>query len=426
MPVALAGTIWFWKRRHIQPIKARMPYLVLCNDVILMLFVLALCIQRIYEETYPCMLNLWSGFIGLIMLFTGYLWRCWSLYFTFHLTRCRIEMKSLETMPFFIRNRHYISAPFLIRVLGTVSIIFLFPCAILTAKNFRGLNGYGDKTCDKAWGDGLQAAYAAAYVTIFCCFAFKLRNVRDVFGIQQELKITGLIGIICLLPWTIFNTAAEEFNAAVFPFSTFFLLMAVAQAFFTSTLWPLYRSIYRQTEEDATKLPENVDTLTGVLSSPPGVRAFKEFLIKEFSVENLLFFMEVEQFRGACAGRTDLNATFSEASKIYSKYIELNAPFQVNLPSTTVSELKLCFFKKGTYFTGMSPSSVHVMGDSKRKRSIDEQLPAIFDAAQKQIFKLMETDSCPRFYRSSLYKEFCAKVGHLRHETDVMRDMGVA
>ena len=53
-PIHIAGCIWFWKRRDIQPIKARSPYLVLVTDVILGLYILLLCLQRCTAMHLSC------------------------------------------------------------------------------------------------------------------------------------------------------------------------------------------------------------------------------------------------------------------------------------------------------------------------------------------------------------------------------------
>lgn len=75
-PIGVAGTLWFWQRRDKQPIKAREPLLVVLTDVVLLVYLVLLCLQRIVRDSYPCLLNLWNGYIGTIILLNTYLWRC--------------------------------------------------------------------------------------------------------------------------------------------------------------------------------------------------------------------------------------------------------------------------------------------------------------------------------------------------------------
>jgi hypothetical protein len=78
----------------------------------------------------------------------------WTLYFTFHLTQQKLtHTTSLENLPFFIRNKHYMSTMFLLKVFGTVTVILCFPAGLLASSKDLS-NEYGDK-CDRAWGDVL-------------------------------------------------------------------------------------------------------------------------------------------------------------------------------------------------------------------------------------------------------------------------------
>jgi hypothetical protein len=51
----------------------------------------ALCMQRIIGDGWPCLLNLWSSWVGSIVLCNVFVWRCWVLFFKFKLTEQRIR-----------------------------------------------------------------------------------------------------------------------------------------------------------------------------------------------------------------------------------------------------------------------------------------------------------------------------------------------
>jgi hypothetical protein len=85
LPIMLYCTVHFWRNREIQPIRARSPTLVVITDIILFLYTLLLCCQRIINDDYPCLLNIWSGYVGTVILFNSYLWRCWTLFYNFNL-----------------------------------------------------------------------------------------------------------------------------------------------------------------------------------------------------------------------------------------------------------------------------------------------------------------------------------------------------
>ncbi len=98
--------------------------------------------------------------------------------------------------------------------------------------------------CDLGWSQTLIAAYVAIYVAFFVFFAVTLRSVEDNFRIKDELKLTGLIGILAVIPWLLFNrvSSMQTINKETFPFSTLSLIVAVFAAFYLSTVWPLIRS----------------------------------------------------------------------------------------------------------------------------------------------------------------------------------------
>ncbi len=115
---------------------------------------LVLCLQRILVDDYPCLLNMWSGFIGTVVLFNAYLWRCWQLFFIFNLTNVRLqavaaavqaahasshmsldqvaeieaEQEKIRQNNFFIKNRKLIDPKFLARLsIGSFFILMIAP-----------------------------------------------------------------------------------------------------------------------------------------------------------------------------------------------------------------------------------------------------------------------------------------------------------
>jgi len=255
-----------------------------------------------------------------------------------------------------------------------------------------------------------------------------------------------------VIPWYIFNINDSEpkrINDNIFPFSTLALITAVAFAFFASTVWPLYRSIWQPPILEDLNIPDSVTTLRGILSTPLGVDSFKRFLTKEFSVENILFYLEVEEYRkkkialmeeGTEAEQLQL---VGEAQGIYSKYIGADSPFQVNLPSLVVADLQNNLKRQfnstkdstadraatrvGTTLASPKASTDGnpVNDDGATSSYSTPAVPTVFDPAQKNIFHLMETDSCPRYFRSELYKEFVNQVTEKKEKIKVLGDLDI-
>ncbi|XP_055060185.1 regulator of G-protein signaling 16 [Misgurnus anguillicaudatus] len=118
-----------------------------------------------------------------------------------------------------------------------------------------------------------------------------------------------------------------------------------------------------RTEE---KLPHDLETL---LNSKMGIQAFRWFLRSEFSEENLEFWLACEDYKNSSGSKLA-----SKAQNIYNRFINPDAPREVNLDSET-REMLTDLMETPTAET--------------------------FDEAQHRIFTLMAKDSFPRFLRST-------------------------
>lgn len=309
----------------------------------------------------------------------------WTLYYNFNLTHVRLQQHESSRAidsdgggreNFFLTHRHLTSSPFLLKVnLAVFGVLMLAPL-ILTTTRPSIADAYGDG-CDQGWGPPVLAAYVALYVCVFLWFGFSLRSVVDGFKIKIELKVTGFIALVAVVPWYVFNQAAGQVNRDVFPFSTLFLLIAIVAAFTASTIFPLYWSLFNNagaasggrqsiaglvgsappgstnfhnlvpgspSSGGAGGGPLETDRLYKILAHAAGALAFKQFLTKEFSVENIVFYDDVEHLRASirsarASGVPEelVRLKFAlEARKLHAKYISLGAPYQVNLPDPVV------------------------------------------------------------------------------------------
>jgi len=115
-----------------------------------------------------------------------------------------------------------------------------------------------------------------------------------------------------------------------------------------------------------------------LLQHPVGVSYFKDFLCKEFSEENLLFWLDCERLRQTPTESVEnLN---KQISSIYSTYLSSNASTPVNIDSN------------GSHLAQLATKS-------------QPPSPSAFQNQQSQIFRLMKLDSYPRFLTSSCFQE---------------------
>ncbi|XP_029644744.1 regulator of G-protein signaling 12 isoform X3 [Octopus sinensis] len=110
-----------------------------------------------------------------------------------------------------------------------------------------------------------------------------------------------------------------------------------------------------------------------LLEDPAGVEVFTDFLQKEFSEENIHFWLAVDDFKRSL----DVNKRNSFASEIFAKHLGPGASEPVNVDS---------------------------LARQTAEQLLGKPTSTMFDAAQRQIFQLMKQDSYARFLKSELYK----------------------
>ncbi|KAJ8383159.1 hypothetical protein SKAU_G00039370 [Synaphobranchus kaupii] len=112
-----------------------------------------------------------------------------------------------------------------------------------------------------------------------------------------------------------------------------------------------------------------------LLQDPVGVRYFSEFLKKEFSEENILFWQACEYF--SHVPENDKKQLSQRAREIYNSFLSSKATTPVNIDS-----------------------QAQLADDI-----LNAPRPDMFTEQQLQIFNLMKFDSYSRFLKSSLYQE---------------------
>jgi len=132
----------------------------------------------------------------------------------------------------------------------------------------------------------------------------------------------------------------------------------------------------------AIKLSREDVPLESVLSHPTGFKHFAKFLQTEFSIENLNFY---EASRKYAKISSDADRRIA-GTEIYNKYVDQNAPEQVNIPSDMREPITISVKK--------------------------QEFPAdLFDSALKEITKLMAKDSFRRFKNDNLFQLLLESIG---------------
>uniref|UniRef100_A0A672F645 Regulator of G-protein signaling 1 n=1 Tax=Salarias fasciatus TaxID=181472 RepID=A0A672F645_SALFA len=104
-----------------------------------------------------------------------------------------------------------------------------------------------------------------------------------------------------------------------------------------------------------------------------GQLVFEDFLRTQYSEENLLFWLACEEYKRITA----VTEMMAAATRIYTEFVDVDAPRQINIDCVTREEIS---------------------------ENISQPGPNCFDRAQKLIHGLMENDCYPRFLKSEIYQ----------------------
>ncbi|XP_061489987.1 regulator of G-protein signaling 2 isoform X2 [Rhineura floridana] len=131
----------------------------------------------------------------------------------------------------------------------------------------------------------------------------------------------------------------------------------------------------RPSPEEAQLWSEAFDDL---LANKYGLAAFRAFLKSEFCEENIDFWLACEDFKKT---KSPQKMT-AKAKKIYSDFIEKEAPKEINIDFQTKNTIA---------------------------QNLQEATHTCFSAAQKRVYSLMENNAYPRFLESEFYQDLCKK-----------------
>jgi hypothetical protein len=242
----------------------------------------------------------------------------------------------------FARRRDLVDSRFLTRMMVAVTLLLLvFPLVYSLADRDYVRKKSAD--CDEGVPLVMFPIYALLYICIFAVAAAKISHIADAFFIATELRLTAAVALVAAVVWTVFQFAPvlKDWNDDHFPVSTLMVLLVAAACLALSIAWPLYRS-YVNPPQATIASAEKLETLSELLKIEEAARAFKEFLVTEFSVENLLFWQDVEDIRAEALNGGDnpeeLDSIIAPIARakiimVLHRFVVADAPFAINLPS---------------------------------------------------------------------------------------------
>jgi hypothetical protein len=267
----------------------------------------------------------------------------------------------------------------------------------------------------------------------------KTEGLQDDYGVNKEYKGVVIVTFLfmpvyfCLMyfpePELVFNA----FDPSLVFITTMIIIFGLL------VLWPACRTFRRRNKDFAlSRLSVEHTDLVEVLNSNLYF-LFIEHLKTEFSVENCLFWKEVQQLKIDYGPGGQNSDTFGNAGRLgHSKSEVFRSSGGSSSNSVTSSNHQfvgdsfpcdVCKDIVDTFIADGAPMEINISSKVKQKILADlhydeynverstsdgiqlggtmETVPAnIFEEAQSMVFRLMETDSLPRFKAGKLFKQY--------------------
>jgi hypothetical protein len=137
---------------------------------------------------------------------------------------------------------------------------------------------------------------------------------------------------------------------------------------------------------------EKLEIFKAFLADAKAKDSFLRHMTKEHAQENLLFYLEVEDFRNRYPSPTEVTTAtlVTDAEQIYEKYLSDKAELEVNLPDDVRKRVLGIYSDSYKYPAGVNQW--------------------VFNECQASILKLMFTDTLKRYEQSAEGKEQWARV----------------
>jgi len=202
---------------------------------------------------------------------------------------------------------------------------------------------------------------------VFLWYFYQMRKeLNDVYNLKRENLFIATFGI---LTWVLYLIVSLVTTSLLIPNLITRIYFTVMH--FVIVVYPLILT-YRPLPSILT-LKTKINDLKQVFAHDQLKQIFKEFLLKSLSIENYLFYEEVNEL----VNEKEVEKQVKNGRAIFSKYIVEDAPFQINIDYSV---------------------KVTIEGSN------DNDLVKNIVNAQALVFDILREDSFPRFLSSEEFK----------------------
>eukprot|EP00727_Mastigamoeba_balamuthi_P007097 m51a1_g3007 hypothetical protein (391) ;mRNA; f:829763-831070 len=337
VPLVLAVTALFWARRGLHPIRHRFPAEAVLSAAYGAVYVVFICAHNIAEDRWPCALYLWIVHFVPPIYAVPLLVRLWKIY-CLHAVQKLGALKTARGAQHDVEHLiHWSSNSVVVRV--WVAVAAVHAVAPVVESSLLGQYQRPDSRGHYCvlWEDvGYWIPILTTYLVMTVIGLVLLYGVRERYLIRAEL-------VSCFASWGVFAggyfvllllRSFDRLNRE-FPVS-FVMACWPASTFVIGVLMPLLNTYgILWDHQDLAYLTAGIG-ISEVLRNAGNRRRFKRFLVSCFSVNEVLFWEEVEAYR--CT--KDPARRIKSGKSVISLFLDPSAPWPVSgISQSVLSEI---------------------------------------------------------------------------------------
>ncbi|ORX81184.1 regulator of G protein signaling superfamily [Basidiobolus meristosporus CBS 931.73] len=370
--ILVVSTLLFISQRHSPSIRYRSITLsvlmVISNSLVTTLYLG----REPDVESFPCFLNLWISSIAIPLWLTSVAGRFMRLAFLYHFSQAKlmagtgsaryVDKATLENGAistylvldenWYAQHREKFTTKYIAKLIGACvafQTVLTLIIQVFTIK-FQITPKIATGGCLVGWEFIPVWLTSAFYVFLLCpLFITWIRGVNDAYGIRRELIADFTLGVLAFLLYIIFASFPQMKNIRlIFPAAHWSVVALVFSHIF-SIVAPTIEALKGGPK---TRKSTSLASFDSMVEDPRQFEVFKRFTLRDFSVENVLFYERVIQLKLKYQdlpynpkGSLSTEVVY-ELTNIYNTFITTGSEFELNLEAATISRLKERFQKE--------------------------------------------------------------------------------
>eukprot|EP01083_Nonionella_stella_P075540 205414_1 len=369
-----------WRRKH-APLHVRRMDLVVLSQVLILSHILWNGLNEISSVHMLCLTRRLVEPMHVLGIANVYVARLWMIWIAHSRQRAASSLK--KAAPFRLKVL-YVSTWWRgwmwLAVTALESIPFVVN--VIVTKSLRHYpNAEGE--CGGLWSECYKFVLIIIYGSMFCWASYKFVDLNDEFSVKSELRACGLAVLATILTHVVLKMFGAQVHFPANDVSEMCLLVVI---FSLSTLvptWKTFKAVPTHSAEDRWGVRRSLrDQLLDLIANPGSREAFKQHLMREFSVENLMFYDAAVNFRRMADGPVkDRAALRTVALQVYDTYVKPGSDNEINISSFQRKDI-----------------TQHIATN-------DVPEADVFECAAEEILKLMATDSLRRYRQSKFNRK---------------------